>query len=66
MLSITHDSECPIRRILSQSPNISYKVPAGGQPEHYAALLEAGYTPDRFGLIRGAVIDNDKDTPKNV
>ena len=43
--------------------NAGYTVPTGRKPEHYTALLEAGYTPNRFGLIRGTVIDNEKDTP---
>ena len=43
--------------------NASYTVPEGREPQHYAPLLEAGYTPERFHLIRGAVIDNEKDTP---
>ena len=40
-----------------------YTVPTGRNPEHYKALLDAGYTPERFHLIRGSIIDNDKDTP---
>ena len=41
----------------------SYTVPTDCESGHYAALHEAGYTPDRYHLIRGAIIDNDKDTP---
>ena len=43
--------------------NASYTVPSERDPEHYGALLDAGYTPERFGLICGAIVDNDKGTP---
>ena len=40
-----------------------YTVPTGRNPEHYKPLHEKGYTPERFHIIRGSIIDNDKDTP---
>ena len=38
--------------------NADYKVPTGRPAEYYKPLLDAGYIPESFHLIRGMIIDN--------
>ena len=40
----------------------SFTVPEGKNTIAYQPIIDAGFTPDTFDLIRGVVRDNDKDT----
>lgn len=40
----------------------SFTVPEGKNAIFYQPIIDAGFTPDAFHLIRGVVRDNDKDT----
>ena len=40
----------------------SFTVPEGKNTIAYQPIIDAGFTPDAFHLIRGVVRDNDKDT----
>jgi len=63
-LRVSQDGKQDDRHAVLYNAGFVVPTPTGWEnSKHYTSLKKAGYTPERIDLIRGAVIDNDKDTP---